>query len=259
MRTKNMSLIILLLSGAASCSKQSSPPPPSSLTIINAVVGSAPLVTNFSGTDPITWYLGADKIAYNTFSTSDYYDNNQLASYSGMQQLALYQYPDTLQKDKPLFNLALNLPSGSINSLYLTGTVDTPDTLFTVERLPFHAVSDSGAGIRFVNLSPNSAPVSINILGKDNGSEVAALPYKGITGFKSYPASQDISSYTFEFRDAATGTLLTTYIADGINNAESDPYFPAKIWRSKNTTLALLGLQGGSGAAAQTVLMINNY
>jgi len=258
MSTKNISLIILMLSGAASCSKQSGPLPPSSLTIINAVVGSAPLVTNFSGTDPITWYLGADKIAYNTFSTSDYYDNNQMASRSGRQKLALYQYPDTLQKDKPLFNLTLNLLSGSINPLFLTGTVDTPDTLFTTDKLPLYAVSDSAAGIRFVNLSHNSAPISINIAGKSS-SEVTTLPYKGITEFKSYPATQDISSYTFEFRDAATGALLTTYTADGINNSESDPYALSKIWRYKNTTLALLGLAGGSGEAAQTVLMINNY
>lgn len=258
MRVQNI-LFSLLLAGAVSCSKQSVPPTPSSLTIINAVVGSAPLVTNFSGTDPITWYLGADQIAYNTFSTDAYGNNNQMASYSGMQRLALYQYPDTLQKSKPLFNLALNLPPGSINSLFLTGTVNAPDTLFVTDQLPFHPVSDSATGIRFVNLSPNSPPVSINILGINNGSEVAALPYKGITGFKSYPATQAISSYIFEFRDAATGTLLTTYTADGINNTDSDPYFPSKIWRSRNTTLALIGLPNGSGDAAQTVLMINNY
>ncbi|MBN9386075.1 MAG: DUF4397 domain-containing protein [Chitinophagaceae bacterium] len=259
MKIKNISLFILLLAGIASCSKQSAPPPPSSLTIINGVVGSAPLVTNFSGTDSLTWYLGANQIVYNTFSTDEYNNNNRVTFNPGMQKLALYQYPDTLQKDKPLFNLTLNLSSGSINSLFLTGTINAPDTLFTTDKLPLHAVSDSAAGIRFVNLSPNSAPVSINITGKNNGSEVTTLPYKGITEFKSYPATQDIGSYTFEFRDAATGALLVTYTADGINNAESDPYAPSKIWRYKNTTLALLGLPGGSGDAAQTVLMINNY
>ncbi|MDO6430071.1 hypothetical protein Q4E93_05715 [Flavitalea sp. BT771] len=259
MRIKDLFLYALLSLSVASCSKQPMPASPSSLTIINAVVGSAPLVTDFSGTGAITWFSGADKIAYNSFSTADYGDNNQLSSYSGIQKLALYQYPDTLQQAKPLFNLTLTLPAGSINSLFLTGTVDAPDTLFVADQLPPHPVSDSVAAIRFVNLSPNSAPVSINLLGKANGSEVATLSYKGITAFTSYPATHDIASYSFEFRDAATETLLATYTADGINNAESDPFNPTKIWRNRNTTLALLGVPGGSGDKALSVLMINNY
>jgi hypothetical protein len=88
---------------------------------------------------------------------------------------------------------------------------------------------------------------------------VATLRYKEVTGFIPYPATQEIDSYIFEFRDAATGTLLTIYTADGINNTNSDPYNPSKIWLNHNTTLALLGLPNGAGAAAQTVLMINNY
>ncbi|WP_431216409.1 hypothetical protein ACQ86N_18380 [Puia sp. P3] len=259
MRSKNLFLFALLSQSVASCSKQSAPPPPSSLTVINAVVGSAPLVTDLSGTGGITWFSGADKIAYNSFSTADYGDNNQLPSYSGIQPLALYQYPDTLPQAKPLFNLTLMLPPGSINSLFLTGTVDAPDTLFVADQLSSHTVSDSVAGIRFVNLSPHSAPISINLSGKANGSEVAALSYKGITAFTGYPATQDIASYSFEFRDAATGTLLATYTADGINNSESDPYYPTKIWRNRNTTLALLGVPGGVGDQALSVLMINNY
>ncbi|MBS1605714.1 MAG: DUF4397 domain-containing protein [Bacteroidetes bacterium] len=259
MRSKNLFLFALLSQSVVSCSKQSVPPSPPSLTVINAVVGSAPLVTDLTGAGAITWFSGADKIAYNSYSTADYGDNNQLPSSPGLQRLALYQYPDTLPQAKPLYNLTLTLPPGSINSLFLMGTVDEPDTLFVADQLPVSAISDSVAGIRFVNLSPHSAPVSINLSGRANGSEVAALSYKGITAFTGYPATQDIASYSFEFRDAATGTLLATYTADGINNAESDPYNPTKIWRNRNTTLALLGVAGGSGDQALSVLMINNY
>jgi len=41
-----------------------------------------------------------------------------------------------------------------------------------------HASTDSVAGIRFVNLSPVTSPVSVDIKGLSNGSEVTSLPYK---------------------------------------------------------------------------------
>ena len=231
-----------------SCAKQTAVPPgTANLTLINTVVGSTPsLVTNFSGTDPITWYYTASKLVYGTYASS-----NQVGAYSGEQKLAIYRYPDTTAHSTPLYNLTLDLPIGSIRTLFLTGTVTTPDTLFTTDMPPYHPPSDSSLGIRFVNLSPGSAPVSVNITGNANGSEVSSLSYKGITSFKNYPATAGISSYTFEFHDAATGTLIASYIVSNINVAPTT----ANVRRYRNFTIALLGLVGNTATPPKTMLI----
>src|SRR5579859_2756543 len=166
----------------ASCSKSNiNSPGPASLTIINAVVGADTLVTNFSGEDTLpTNYINADFLIYNFYSsnTPGAPNINQFNSYSGKQQLALYRYPDTLPKSTPLFRLTLDLPVGSVNSLFLSGTAASPDTMFIADHPPYHPSSDSTMGIRFVNLSAGSAPVSINLQGQSNGSEAAGLGYK---------------------------------------------------------------------------------
>jgi hypothetical protein len=174
-------LISAIVFALASCSKQSTPPGTASLTLINAVPGSTPsLVTNFGGTGPITWYNNALKLVYGTAGNT-----NQTGSYNGVQKLAIYRFPDTLVQSKPLFNLTLDLKQGAIYTLFLTGTLTNPDTLFTTDTPPYHPPTDSTLGIRFVNLSPGSTPVSVNIAGNANGSEVSSLPFKGITGYKN--------------------------------------------------------------------------
>jgi len=233
-----------------SCTKQSAPSGTASLTLINAVVGSSPsLVTNFSGNSPITWYDKALKLVYGTWNNTC-----QLGSYSGQQKLSIYHYPDTSAHSTPLFSLDLSLPVGTIHTLFLTGTMSAPDTLFTTDTPPYHPPSDSSVGLRFVNLSPGSAPVSINITGGANGSEVSSLPYKGITGFKNYPATSAISDYNFEFRDAATGALIGSYDVTGINSLLYD-FNNTRLHR--NLTLALLGLPGDP--ASLKIMLIESY
>lgn len=240
-----------------SCSKNNDTPQGvAALTIVNAVVGSNKLVTNFSGEYALSnYYINANAIPYNAFYLRDHRFN----SYNGMQKLALYQFPDTLSKSQPLFDLTLDLPAGSINTLFLTGMVDAPDTLFTVDHPPYYSVQDSVTGIRFVNLSPGSKPISINLEGQAFGSEAGNLSYKTITGFKTYAATSDVSSYTFEFRDAETGTLLTKYVAERINADNSiDLGQGFNLWRFRNSTLVFLGLPGGQGDSVQTVLWVNS-
>lgn len=231
-----------------SCTKQSTPAGTASLTMINAVVGSSPsLVTNFSGTaTPITWYYNALKLVYGTWNAT-----YQQGSYSGKQQLAVYRYPDTSSHSTPLFNVTLDLPAGTIHTLFLTGTVTAPDTLFTTDSPPYHPPSDSSMGMRFVNLSPGRAPVSVNITGGANGSEVSSLSYKSITDFKNYPATAGVSSYNFEFRDAATGVLIGSYPVTNINNPGTNAR------RFRNLTLALLGLPGDP--ASLKIMLIETY
>lgn len=235
-----------------SCSKENNPPGTSTLTIINAVTGSNQLVANFNGTVPLNTYLNANRLDYNIFSTYA----NQFTSYSGRQPLAVYAYPDTLEKSAPLVNLVLDLPVGSIHSLFITGSMEHPDTMLVTDQLPYYPPADSVTGIRFVNLSPGSAPVSIRIQGRNGSAEVSSLSYKGITGFKPYEAKAASEDYVFEFRDAGSGTLITSYQVTGISNPGTAA---PNNWRNHNFTLALLGLPGGTGSLASSVLLINNY
>jgi hypothetical protein len=239
------SLLTLIL---ASCTKQTTAPGNASLTMINAVVGNASLVTNFKGGNPFEYYH-ANRIYYKAFSEI----NNRFTQFSGTQPLALYQYPDTTEKSVPLFNLVLDLPLGSIHTLFLTGTVASPDTLFIKDDLPYHTTIDSSMGIRFVNLSPGSNDISINIKGKTGAPEVAHLPYKGSTVFIKYSAGFEVPDYEFEFRDAASGALLGSYITAGIYHQTTIWEY---LWIYKNFTLALVGLPGGTGVSAPAVMLV---
>ena len=249
-----------LLCLVVSCTKKDlSPTGTASLTVVNAMVGSGSLIPDFNKPGGRqSYYIDGPYANYGLFTNASMGGTNQI-SLSGTQQMTVYDYPDTLPTSRPVLTLTLNLPIGSISSLFFTGTLTSPDTLLTVDHPPYYPVSDSVVGIRFVNLSPGSAPISINIQGQANGSEAGSLSYKGITGFKSYPATSNISSYTFEFRDAASGTLLTNFVAAGIDSIGTDLYTSANPWRYRNFTLALLGLPGGMNDSAQTVLLIGNY
>jgi hypothetical protein len=132
--------------------------------------------------------------------------------------------------------------------------MSAPDTLFTTDTPPYHPPSDSTIGLRFVNLSPASAPVSVNITGGANGSEVSSLPYKSITDFNNYPATAAISDYNFEFRDAATGALIGSYDVTGINTLL---YGFNNTRLHRNLTLALLGLPGDP--ATLKIMLIESY
>lgn len=237
--------VCMLIGTVLSCSKQTATPT-ASLTLINAIPGSTPsLVTNFSGASPITWYKNALKLVYGTSTNA-----NLALAYRGEQKLAIYRFPDTTAHSTPLLDLDLHLQPGNIYSLFLTGTLTEPDTLFTTDIIPYYPTSDSSMGIRFVNLSPGSDPISINITGSANGSEVGSLSYKGITGFKKYRATAADSKYTFEFRDAATGTLLSSFDVTGVNAASNTRRF-------RNFTVAFMGLP--ADATTRKIILIEAF
>lgn len=240
-------ITILVVCLALACSKQQSFPGTASLTLINAVPNSTPsLVTNFGGTDPIQWYRNALKLVYGVVDK-----NNQSIAYTGEQRLAVYRYPDTNAHSVPLYDLTLDLKPGAIYTLFLTGTLTAPDTMFTIDTPPFHALADSTLGIRFVNLMAGSEPVSVNLIGKPNGSETNDLAYKSITGFTSYLATSAVSKYTFEFRNTVTGALISSFDVADINKATFNTR------RFRNFTLALTGLPGD--ATTHKVMLIETY
>ena len=243
---------LLLMMGMASCVKDVAPKEGVSLIVINAVTGSKPLATNFNGTGPVR-FIDTRRVVYGQFSLN----SNLFEREAGTVLLGLYQYPDTLAKDNPLFNLKLDLHAGSMNSLYLSGTVDAPDTMLVRDQLPGFAPTDTSMGLRFVNLSKGSNPVTVQLVGATTGPEVTALAYKAVSLTKKYPLIRKKGNYVFEFRDAVTNDLLVTYTATGIDNDGIPPRDP-NIWIYRNFTLALIGKPGGTGAEAQAVLLIRN-
>jgi hypothetical protein len=232
-----------------SCRKENVTPGSASLAIIHLVAGSKPLAVNFSSEGPVPYKTGR-QLNYRFFER-----NNQFKAYSGEQRLRLFQYPDTTNKDLPLFDLQLNLPIGSMNTLFLTGTVDAPDIFFTRNIIPFFPETDSSLAIRFVNLSPGNDPVSINVKGLANGSEVSSIRYKNITDFKNYAATKDISEYVFEFRDAISGDSITSYTIPGINQPGTES---PNIRRYRSFTLALTGEAGGVGDRARAGFLVSH-
>jgi hypothetical protein len=241
--------VILFCNG---CKKNNDQPGDiSSLNIVNAIPGSDNLVTNFNGitgkmVDTFRWYNTALQIGYGS--------SQIISSYSGATPLSLSQISDTLHS---LYAGTLNLPAGTIHTLFLTGTVASPDTLFTTDTPPYHPAMDSSVGVRFVNLSPGSDPISVNIQGQANGTEAASLSYKAITSFKNYPAIGAVDSYTFEFRDIATDIVLATYTLYGINDGLVNTN--TNYLRYRNLTIALIGLPGAASDVPQTTIQINNY
>jgi hypothetical protein len=234
----------LMISSFISCKKNNVDLPSggSSLTIVNALVGSSSLVPNFNDNAPLLYYSTAQQISY----ASAY----EFGNYSGNIQLALSDITDTTHT---VFKQMVSLPKNTISSLYITGTLAAPEGFQTTDHPPYHAPSDSTVGIRFVNLSPGSSPVSVNLQGGASGAEVTSLAYKNVTAFKNYAATYKIASYVFEFRDVATGILLASYTLNGVNYGDNGDQNQNNV-RWKNITIALNGVPGSQGT-----FQINNY
>jgi hypothetical protein len=241
---------ILLSMLFIACSKQEPVRPGSTaLVLFHGVAGANNLKTSFSTDAPALFYRLND-ISYGGFHPGA----NFQAPVAGKVPLNLYQLPDTMPKAEPLFKLELDLPEGSMHSLFLTGTPAAPDYVFVEdEPLPLPR-GDSAMGVRFVNLMNGDIPVSINLITKEEGSEVMDLPYKGVTAFKKYEVKMNVADYVFEFRNASTGDILGTYTTTGIAN---DGKLVANAWVYKNFAFALVGVYGGTGALAPKVVKVN--
>jgi hypothetical protein len=208
----------------------------SSVTVVNAVVNSSSIVTDFSS-EPVQWYSNAESVGF-----ASYYE---YAIPSGEVPVMVSQSTDTLHT---IFNGNFHFEPQQIYSLFLAGQIDqsgqsTADTLLTLDNPPYHSISDSTDGIRFINLSPGSNSISVDIQGEANGSEVSGLAYRAITSFKTYSATNNVSQYNFEFRDSATGNLLATWtygvtpfqnVTIGLCGSPTNNNFPQEIFQVNN-------------------------
>ena len=230
-----------MLINAFACIKTNGTRGSSSLTIINAINYSNPLITNFTPLNPKGVPLEPLQF-YGTANSISWGNSYESGSNIGITYLSISQITDTTTT---LWTGDLDLANGSIHTLFFCGDTSSVDTLYTTDIIPYYPSGDSVEGIRFVNLSKGSNPISINLEGSLNGSEVTALSYKAITGFRQYPNNSLTTDYLFVIRDAATGDSLTQF--DFLNSGSSnngngltDP-ITGNLLTFKNITIAIYG------------------
>lgn len=235
-----------------SCSKTPVPPGAMSLTIVNTL--TTPLIVNFNEEDSI---LFTDR------GVGQIVDRNTALAFglNGGKQIVNLREINTANpiytwEDHSMLNLLLDLPAGTMGSLFVSGTKEAPDTLL-VRDSPLHfPAGDSSMGIRFINLSGEKAAVHVNLAGQADGSETADLAYKNITAFKRYPADASVQQYVFEFRNASDGSLLATAAMNNINNPGTSG--AANLWRHRNFTLVFRGVPGSADSPPAAFIVRNH-
>lgn len=182
----------------------------------------------------------AVKLGNNTTSIANNNANGTpISLMAGSNDLYVWPVADSLH---PYYTQAKFASSdGEAYSLFLCGTPGATEGIIIKENIPYR--TDSTAGIRFINLSPNSTPLSITLSTTPAVNEVTGLAYKSYTDFKSYPGLYN-SAYTFQVRNAA-GTLLTSFAF----NTSTLPRFA-------NVTLVIRGKVGTTPALGVT--RVNN-
>jgi hypothetical protein len=251
-----LSIVIIATILSLSCSKKSGLDANSvaSFNFVNAVEGSSSAVVAFSNSD----------ITYAAWGENTYGTSNVFSPVAGKVPLTLAEITDTTQ---PFFQGTLTLNAGSIYSFFISGDTTATDTLFTQDIIPHYPQTDSVMGIRFVNLSADSNPISINLEGSSNGSEFGSLSYKGITGFKQYVNNSATIDYLFVVRDAATGDSLTQFdfLANGSGNNGNGLTDPSNnqnngnLLTFKNLTIAVYGSEGSNSSNPIATMIIDNY
>jgi len=234
---KNIFAAGLLISFAACKQNDVNPQPDNgSLNVTNAVIGGA------------TINLTAGTAPYLTSSSNAVSGNNYafLPVPSGNTQISLAT-PALAATSTSAAIPSVTYYTGNISvdknayySLFLTGTSPSAVDNVQIKETYTRTYPDSTFGVRFINLSPGSNPISVNIKGAANGSEVGTLAYKAYSDFNKHPAKLVNPSYIFEFRDQVSGLLLTSYTL-------TTPYF-------HNVTLCLRGKTGAYG-----VILDNDY
>lgn len=247
-------IVLTGIIGFVSCTReQVKPDGTASLTIVNGLIDtgyqSLMLTSNELTGPPQT---AVPPILSKAVSGGGY----EFGFLSGKRTVYLYAVRnDKLVSGPPLINLDIEFPNGYIGSLFIAGTLDKPDTLLVKDQPVYFPPADSSMGLRFVNLAQGGLPVSVNIKGQANGTEVNSLPFKAITAFKRYAANAAVSSYVFEFRNSGTGELLTSFTISNVNNpGTASP----NLWRYRNFTLVLCGAPGSPYTPLSAVIVKNH-
>jgi hypothetical protein len=244
-------LIAIITASAllSSCKKEDSVRKISSYTIINATTD----VVNARA------YAAANTIFWNVLPATDaaaQYRSAQFGAWAGPNIIRAVSGADT---SITLFSSskAENFEEAKSSTLFLCGSTGAYEGIF-INNDNIINRTDSVMGIRFINLSANSSPVNITLSTTPTVNEAAALAYKQITNFKTYPALQSTAAMIFQLRDAG-GVLQASYT---LPITPVSPYTTVGIpyARFKSITLVVKGLQGTtSGTNAFGVFPVGHY
>ncbi|MES2328197.1 MAG: hypothetical protein V4539_01255 [Bacteroidota bacterium] len=226
---------MLIMAAVAGCKKNAdvSLSPVASLNFVNASVNVGTAKAVFTGVGGTNFYSAATAVAYGANTVYGVTANISVP-------MTVVNYADTT---KAIASANLNLTNAGIYSLFLAGQSNAVDTIMVKENLPTY--TDSVCGVRFINLSYNSNPITITLSTSTTVEEFSGLSYKNYSAFKSYPSLAATPNYTFQVKDATTKAVLGTYAFT--------PY------RFFNVTLAWIGQTGATGTNAPKVIRVNNY
>lgn len=244
-----MLLALLLMSIISSCKKEDDySPMTTALTITNAIAGVPATYTLYT-----RFYYGERPTNFNSAPLLANGSSLVLRGYAGHIPLAFSPRTDTTEV---LCQTDVELEHGNIYSLFLMGTEDEPDYLFQKEEFPpNYAAADSLMGVRFINLSKGSEPISIHLKSPANEKFEDALAYKESGDYHTLPMGWSKipeQRYVFEIWDEASGRVLATYTLGATTGATA-----LGAYQSKHLTIAFIGTPNGLGTLAQKALLIN--
>lgn len=213
------------------------------INVVNAAIDLPAIKVSTTG-KKTNYAMITDQVTYGT--------NKVYYSETGAATLTAVATSDTT---KLLFNRSIELTTG-FYTMYIAGQFPNVDTLFRQEvNFPFiktdiskPITADSVVNIRFINLSPNSPTLIVNIR-NSTVNEFNDLTYKMIGNWKAYPAKLATTAYVFEIRNAITNAILTSYT-----------FSATATNRFKNVSLIIKGLAGTtSGVNAFNVFPVNYF
>ena len=215
-----ITLITLIgVTGFAACKKDEiKNSPMASLRIVNGIAGGTAIRNGaYAGTiSNISSRL--DNIQTGGFDIYIWPNGDSLHPY--------YVLPKFVAQDREIY------------SLFLCGPPTAVEGIIVKEDIPYW--TDTIAGIRFVNLSPNSTGINITRLSTPTVNDVTNLQYKSMTGFIGFPAGANVGE-TFQFRNASTNAVLA-----------SVAFTKASMPRWRNMSLVFRGMVGGTPAVGVT-------
>jgi len=209
--------------------------------------GSAPL----GSIKIVNTITGGETARFGSLTTT--VSSNNHVNYSlSLGNPAIYVWPasDSL---KPYYNSGkgVTVAAGDYYSLFLSGTPSQNEGILVRES--YQNYTDSVAGIRFINLSPNSSPVNVTLSTSTSVNQFSNVGYKEYTSFKSFAAASINTNYTFQVRSASNPTLVLASVT--MSGTSVNAYVP----RFKNVTLVFKGLIGGTGINAPSIVRVNYY
>jgi hypothetical protein len=219
-----------------------------SLTVVDAVPNSYYPIPVINTGEPIQYFYNAQYISYGGFA--------EFSPPAGIDTVyVVSQNSDTADLNPKsasfLFYGVLKFRMGGVYTLFVTGSdTSSPDYLLTNDTIPQHSFDDSVVGIRFVNLVAGSNPIKVNLEGSSNGSEVSALPYKGISGFRNYVCNSTVAQYAIT-GDSITNCLLNYSTANGL--LDPNTY---QLLTFRNITIAYYGSQIDSNGENPIMTMV---